>query len=119
MFQDDYLMRQVMALTQVLARVMGLRREGLHRAALAETESAMQEMLGMSLELLLLFDPEAVGHILDKDAAAPGAAERRRLRVQLLLEAAACHEAEARPETAGRCRATAAALDPDGRGTRT
>lgn len=58
MIRDDFLMRQIQLLAQIVARLVGLRHATQHETALQETEQALDRLLGMGPGLAAGFSPE-------------------------------------------------------------
>ena len=52
MIRDDYIMRQIQMLAQIITRLVGLRREALHDVALQESDASLHHLLGMEEDWL-------------------------------------------------------------------
>lgn len=93
MITEDYIMRQVAMLSQVLARMFGMRDAGQHEAALAEADNALYHLLGMSGALVAALPPDDLVAMLRRDATKAAGQERCALLAAFLLEQAVNLEA--------------------------
>lgn len=82
---EDYLMRQVRAVAAALARIAGLRRQGLTEEAAVALEDAYGELLGPQADLVRHFDAATAATLV----AAP---ERILALARLCREEAALHD---------------------------
>jgi hypothetical protein len=79
--RQDYILRLIEEMVQVLAAVLGLRKKGRHDEAIAAIEAASSSLTGIDLRLFEVIDPGAL-------AARMGDAARMRIVARLLLERA-------------------------------
>jgi len=77
MFESDYIMRMVKAVTAAIARVTGMREAGEHRKGLDEVEQAWDELLAIPPGLLDVIDAASLAMLL-------GDPEKRTAAIALL-----------------------------------
>lgn len=82
--EDDYILRQIRELGQVLARILGLQAKGEAAAADAELEAARAKLLGGRAELLQFLDPASGAALLGEPRAILAAAEVCAMEAELL-----------------------------------
>jgi len=106
LIQEDYIMRMVEMAAQVIARALGLAKQGASAAALAVIEDGIDELLGERRNIIEMLDPVSAAHLLGDarlvqayadllrkrsecdDTFSPKGMEHLNLRLdQLLLEA--------------------------------
>lgn len=111
MLERDLILKMVQDLARVLARALGLRKQGMTPEAVAEVETAAASLIGLDLKVVTALDagviakqlvaPERIGGLarvvwaradLAADAADLGEPLWRRKAVELWLEAAAAGE---------------------------
>jgi hypothetical protein len=107
MLQRDLILRLVQDMARLLARALGLRKQGLTELAVQEVEAGSASLFGLDLGVVAAVDARQLvepariaalarlvavrGHLAD-DAGDPAAALWRRRAVELWLEAAAAGE---------------------------
>lgn len=64
MIREDFLLRMIQRLAELIGRVMGLAREGRMEEATAALEEARRSQLGMPGEMLERLDPTEVARVL-------------------------------------------------------
>jgi hypothetical protein len=103
MIEQDYVLRLVRQLGQVVARMVGLRQKQQEEEVVRQADSAAGDLLGLPPGAFDRLDGRTLAALLKDAALVRGVAE-------LLDEEAAAHEALGRTETAARRRALAADL---------
>src|SRR5258705_12320476 len=94
--REDLRLRLVQQLADAIARIAGLRRDGRHEEAIAESGRAWDELLGHPRTLVDVVDTPTLASMLREPA-------RMRVGVHLLLEEARAHEAKGNPVHAAVC----------------
>lgn len=103
MMHEDYLMRQIGQLAQMLARVFGLRTSGEEPAAQAECARALRDVFGCEPDFLALLGSAHVLETLHLTSNAPPSAPMHEVAVvvaDLLDEYARLEQAAGRPAAA-------------------
>ena len=67
MLSDDFLIRMVRQWAIVLSRIIGLKKTGDYQEALEEIYQALEQVLGLNMELIRIMDDDSVYGILTKD----------------------------------------------------
>jgi len=103
MMQEDYLMRQIGQLAQMLARVFRLRTNGEDAVAQTECARALRDVFGCEPDFLALLDPAHVLETLHLTSKTPPGTPLRELAAvvaDLLDEYARLEQAAGRPAAA-------------------
>ena len=93
--QEDYVLRQIRQLAQVLARVLGLQAKGEMAAADAELSAARAQLLGGRADLVQHLDPASGATLLAAPRAILAAAELCAMEAELLRTRGAVDQASA------------------------
>ena len=67
MFSDDYIIRMIRQATAVLAKIIGLKQAGEYTQALQEIDQALEQSLGMDIDIIRILDDEGVYRILTQN----------------------------------------------------
>jgi hypothetical protein len=62
--QDDYLIRLIRQMVQMLLRIVGLKQAGQFEEALSEIDQATRTLLGPAADTLMLLDPSTAARVL-------------------------------------------------------
>ncbi len=98
MLYEDYIMRQIHLLVQVLLRLVRLRRAGQYEQARAEVDQSLVQLFGVDSEALATLSEEALLDLLTMGESGAIARDRCIVGAALLRETAAAYTAQGQPE---------------------